>query len=374
MIGGQGSDTKLSVIFGFRDRSVDRVQRCLDSLQKQMESGVEVLFIDYGSSQKVRKPVEDLLKKYSFARYFYSDSQGWPWSRSKALNIGIRRAQGEFVCTNDIDMVFPSDWIKRVLSLNLNKGNTYYFPTYFLPKGFSDWSALSSYQKEVYEQHKGIAIYHKDTLHEIGAYDESYVFWGQEDEDLFYRLEANGNKTHWLNREYVIYHQWHPLSSVSLPNYLPSCFWGEVQDRMWRQKDVILRNDNSWGAVLTPENRRIEDYINDYSKHSKYEEFDLQPSFHSSLMRAVDLFHLSESGTLLVFKNAEYPRGASNLGKVLQKLSWYLEKLFNLRSGIHMAPNLVHNYLYKLIENNSDLIEDYYLNACGGKYSLILKK
>ena len=366
---------KLSIVFGYRDRELERVKRCLDSLAYQMEAGVEVIFVDYGSKIEIAEKVKSLILNYPFVTYYSSCTEGWPWSRSRALNIGIKRAQGEYICTNDIDMFFPSGWVQRVLSLDLSKDKTFYFPTYFLPKGFADWNNVKSYFHNCYDQHKGIAIYSRELLLEIGSYDEYYVYWGQEDEDLFFRLKQLGVKSVWLGNEFVIYHQWHPISSVRLPNYLPDSFWGELQNRMWSMQNDRSRNTKDhWGEIIAKEDRKILRYRSGSEpKDVKMNVYHSIDNHYHNLMRLVDFFHEAEEGSLLCFPNKESACVQKYIEILFKFLNKVLKKLLGLNISIKLERNLANSYLYALIRDNHALIEDFYLSADRDNH-LILKK
>ena len=79
---------EISIVFGYRNRDIARVKRCMDSLKNQTFSDFEVIFIDYGSDESFVRQVRPLIGRYAFAHYYYLYTAGYPWNRSHALNVG----------------------------------------------------------------------------------------------------------------------------------------------------------------------------------------------------------------------------------------------------------------------------------------------
>ncbi len=57
---------KVTIVFPFRDRDMQRVKRSLDSLQEQTCNDFIVMFIDYGSNPNLSKEIKALVIHYSF--------------------------------------------------------------------------------------------------------------------------------------------------------------------------------------------------------------------------------------------------------------------------------------------------------------------
>ena len=108
---------ELTLLFTYRNRDLERVKIAMDSLDAQNDSNFTVLFIDYGSSLAHSKALQDLLSNYSFVTYFYSYHIDQPWSRAKAVNIGIQLVTTPYVFVSDIDMIFKPNFIEIVQQL-----------------------------------------------------------------------------------------------------------------------------------------------------------------------------------------------------------------------------------------------------------------
>ena len=94
---------KITFIYCYRDRDLERVKLSLDSLANQTNKEFRVIFVDYGSDLKRAAEVEEIVDSYDFAEYCYNDTRGKVWNRSHALNTAIRLAETEFVFTSDVE-------------------------------------------------------------------------------------------------------------------------------------------------------------------------------------------------------------------------------------------------------------------------------
>jgi glycosyltransferase involved in cell wall biosynthesis len=252
---------KISVVFGFRNRELIRVKRCIDSLADQSFKDFEVIFVDYGSDEDYSMPVKDYLKAFDFISYYYNDTRGMPWNRAHVLNTGVRLAEGEFILFTDIDMVFvPSFMEVNVKQLIPTK--QFYQPIYWLPEDFKQYDKLASGQLIDFNTSGtsgkgGLHFISKKALEEIGGYDEYFCFWGREDLDLFGRLELNGIQTNWFPPNKVpVYHQWHPLTSTLSNSQFPDKWWEDMSIYYYLNKNKIVRNPAGWGEILHPNTRK----------------------------------------------------------------------------------------------------------------------
>ena len=91
----------LSIIASFRDREAGRVRRFLDSLSRQTDPEFELIFLDYGSQEKVSEQIQDLCNQYSFCRYIYNHTRGMYWNRAHAMNSAARFSDREYLLFTD---------------------------------------------------------------------------------------------------------------------------------------------------------------------------------------------------------------------------------------------------------------------------------
>lgn len=106
----------ITVLLPVRDRSGVRLDNCLRSLRWQdgvRAADVEVLISDLGSGPAALEDLRAVAAR-SDARVIHTAYRG-PWNKSRALNIGLRRAEGRLTMCADVDMVFAPNFLHTVL-------------------------------------------------------------------------------------------------------------------------------------------------------------------------------------------------------------------------------------------------------------------
>jgi hypothetical protein len=210
----------LGIVFCFRDRDLDRVQRGLDSLQKQSDGSFRVIYVDYGSRPEVSTQLESLCKKYPFCDYRFVNSRGKNWNRADALNCGMALTQTPWYFTADADLIFLPGFIQHVA------GHTKKRDTVFFAVGYLDGKnthALSSKSPEElpYSRSEGFAqgmmLMSRDTAFSINGYNRYYSLWGGEDNDIHGRLLAAKLPVA-TEQEVWLLHQYHEPAQNSLPD------------------------------------------------------------------------------------------------------------------------------------------------------------
>ena len=145
---------ELAIVFGYRKREPIRVKRCLESLSKQTDSDLRVVFVDYGSEKIYSDQIKEIVAQYGFVDYYYSFTQGWFWNRAHALNTGVRIAGDvAFVVTSDVDLIFPVHFVS-LLKKNLNPDLELHVVANNLPEKFDRWGHLKDY-KRTYGKKRG---------------------------------------------------------------------------------------------------------------------------------------------------------------------------------------------------------------------------
>lgn len=369
----------ISIVFGYRNRDLKRVQRCLDSLKKQSCDKFEVLFVDYGSDKKQSEAARRLIGTYSFASYLYTDTRGYPWSRSKALNIGIKRAKYDYVFTNDVDMLFPSNVVENLIGV-IDDRHVFHVPANFLEKDFNAWDRIDEINLGGYDgTGRGIMVIPRKQLVEIRGYDEYYFFWGSEDMDLSDRLTAKGIIEKKLPENIFLHHQWHPTSYDNQPSFFNPDWEGRMENYRRREVAQLERNSENWGRIIESKDRKCWDYIDDqtYSitKYSNNVTMEIYPREYFVQTDLVNLFHDTTSGQPLIIHHANYPTSFSLLKRALLWVNRAVFQKFRVPFGLQIANNTLHQFIYELISTNLDGIEDYFLDVNESRGSVwILKK
>lgn len=247
--------TKLSIIFGYRNRDSSRVKRCLLSLSNQTFQDFDVVFIDYGSDLFFSEEIKKVLSCFSFVKYYYSNTKGYPWNRSHALNTGVRLSKSEYILLGDIDLIYSPNSISALLEQASDRISVY-SQIFFLDKSFNKWNDLSSINLSSFEYSDcnpigAVYLVNKNLFEKIGGFDEFYCFWGVEDRDLFHRLKLSGVTEVFIDKEkYPIFHQWHPIVSNQTKGFFPEKWWDEMNIHYQLNWNNLKRNGDFWGKLI----------------------------------------------------------------------------------------------------------------------------
>ncbi|MFY0651325.1 MAG: glycosyltransferase [Cyclobacteriaceae bacterium] len=195
---------------------------CIESIQQQEAEFKKIIFVDYGSSIDVQSEVEEYLNSITNVQYVYSYSQGHFWNRSHALNIGVKKSTADYVVIVDIDIIYPSDFLSQVISsINRSQNKYFHYRTIYLDENdqVENLADLDLSKRPVStDDAKGLAIYPRQDLIDVGGFNEAFCIWGGEDIELskrFGRYKTRENQ--WLEST-ITYHQWHLNSHKTLPN------------------------------------------------------------------------------------------------------------------------------------------------------------
>lgn len=257
---------ELTLLFTYRNRELDRVRIALDSLAAQSNSNFTVLFIDYGSSLSHSNALQELLCNYSFVTYFYSYHIDQPWSRAKAVNIGIQMVTTPYVFVSDIDMIFKPNFIEIVHQLSDPKVSVY-FKVGFLNqsestkiKPFDDYSISFSSKPGA----QGLSLFPLQALKEVSGFDEFLHFWGAEDEDVHNRLLQLGYQVNFYEREILLLHRWHPTYRNSESDVVTKKLQLHSITKLNQEYFAYKRHlkmptatPNSWGVPITKEDYEV---------------------------------------------------------------------------------------------------------------------
>ncbi len=145
----------------------------LAHLQKSLprvvgQSGVECIVVDYDCPEGAAEWVQNNFPQVRVVKV-ENVSQ---FNASHARNIGAKQASAPWLGFFDADILLDADFSRRILP-SLVKGNFYRAS----PVTYQTWGSI---------------ICHRDDFLRAGGYDEVYVGWGGEDDDLIALLTRNG--------------------------------------------------------------------------------------------------------------------------------------------------------------------------------------
>lgn len=108
----------LSVIIATYKRS-DKINACLQSILANSFSSFKIIVVDQSKDEKTKNQIKPLNTKK--IDYFKLHKIG----KSRALNLGIKKAQGDILVFTDDDCLVNKDWLNKIYqSFNENEGIT----------------------------------------------------------------------------------------------------------------------------------------------------------------------------------------------------------------------------------------------------------
>lgn len=252
---------EVTFIVGYRDRDHLRLKNSLESLKKQTCMSFHMVLIDYGSRLGFSSQIRDLLLEYSFCRYCYSDTRGWMWNRSAALNTGAKLADTTFLFFSDIDIIYPPWFVERLLGYQ-DEGSFLSALCYRCPPDFNDWDRIEEgFRDQGWSEMggRGLLSCSSGALIAVGGMDEQIGVWGSEDLDLTERLQRHGMRDISLP-DFYCFHQWHPKVIYHLPesvqfSNLTRFYSGRSEAR------TVVNLNHRWGRLIQSEDRPIFDFL-----------------------------------------------------------------------------------------------------------------
>ncbi len=253
----------VTVLIGIRNRTDHRLGLALRGIREQQYPAelVHAIVVDYGSESSAVERSAEICREYG-ATHVRVETAG-VWSRSRCLNVGIRRTTTKFVLTSDVDILFAPAYIaEAVQALRDSPLSVVCSRMLDLPEPTADklrrtgesgaplrlheWKGLTSPRYE-WAFHPSIAMTYTTFHHFIRGYDEFYELWGAEDSDLFSRLTNLGLEQRILTSDEAFYlHQWHPkYENVPVEGRQEAM---QRNEERWRRVQSIVRNDASWGG------------------------------------------------------------------------------------------------------------------------------
>ena len=94
------------------------LKRCLDSVEKQIYTNLEIILINDGSTDNSLEIAEEYAKKDSRIKIYSEANHGL----SAARNLGLKQVTGEYITFIDSDDYVSNDYVSYLYSL-LEKNN-----------------------------------------------------------------------------------------------------------------------------------------------------------------------------------------------------------------------------------------------------------
>lgn len=233
---------KISIIICFYE-NLDYLKCCLDSLKYCSDDFYEVVIADDGSSDSTINGVKTLVNSCPFP-VVHAWHARKAARRSATRNNGIRHARGDYLVFLDADFVAlpgsikshataatPGYFVagrckystqeqsKRILSATitpvlleqiykeLSERPIIKEHREFIRYGILRRLKLASPRKQTFGGHFSIF---RDDIESVNGYDENYVGWGGEDQDIALRLVMAGMRGRSVIKSAKMIHLWHP--------------------------------------------------------------------------------------------------------------------------------------------------------------------
>ena len=274
----------ITIIYVYRNLDLVRVERSLNSLKNQTNQKFKIVFVDYGSDSSYSKQLLILLKKYSNIKYVYAETSFLPWNRSHAINIGVLQGKSDYIFTSDVDMIYRKDFIEILHKI---KRENYVFSlrVAYLSKHNKHWHNFKKFKIEKISEPNanGMSLFFKKNIIDNGMFDEKYVYWGGEDNDIMDRLKSKGVTYEMYDDSIIAFHQFHPEFKNNLNNFpiaINRYLYGNSKQifQKFRKRGEILNYDFSQFHTISIAAHRYlsSQLLNTYLFNTKITKFKIE--------------------------------------------------------------------------------------------------
>lgn len=104
------------------------IRKCIESIFSNLENSFEVIIINDGSDDNTLKIIKEFMKKYTNIILINNTNKGVSYSR----NIGIKKAQGDYIMFVDADDKLRKNWFDEMKKYISEENDIIYFSQYNL--------------------------------------------------------------------------------------------------------------------------------------------------------------------------------------------------------------------------------------------------
>jgi hypothetical protein len=241
----------ITVAIAVRNRFDQRIINVFDSIRNQdyPQDLIRIILVDYSSKIELITKYKILCTEYK-AEYIRIDNKPI-WNKSHALNIAIKNSKTKFILSSDADIMFEKNYIKEAIKeLQRNPYQVILAKCLDVPQSaikennFYELKKISTYRFEDDYLSSGINIALTCFYHKLSGYDETYVLWGAEDDDLIKRFKLFGLKIKNVTKKTSYIHLWHP-------NYWKIENYNQIKNNReyFKNNHSIVRNKEGWGEI-----------------------------------------------------------------------------------------------------------------------------
>lgn len=220
------------------------IKKCITSFQRQSTKPFEILFVDNCSTDNSIDLVEKNFPKVTIIAN--KRNMGY----SGAINIGIKKAQGDYFVLANPDLYVDTNWLTNVVETFNQHAHCGLVASKVLYMDeaekinstgmlfFRDLSAINrgmdefdhgqfDQEEEVFGAYGAIMIMRKEVFQKVGLFDEDYFLFREEDE-FMWRMNRVGFKA-FYNPKAVAYHK----RSANTELFSPLKLYYSERNRFW---------------------------------------------------------------------------------------------------------------------------------------------
>ncbi len=205
--------------------SEKEISRCLESIKRQTHKKIEIIVVDRHSKDRTG----EIAKKYS-AMIILDEGE-----RTKAKNIGMKNASGDYVFFIDSDMELEENVIAECIKAMGPKTGGVVIPERSIGKSF--WVKVRDFERSFYSGSKveSARFFELETARKAGGFDEKVVFF--EEAALPEKIERLGLDVMARIKSGILHHE----EGFSLSKWLSKkYYYGKTATRS-RQTSVFYR-------------------------------------------------------------------------------------------------------------------------------------
>jgi len=203
------SGIEISIVIPTRNRSED-LRACLRALAAQdfPREKYEAIVCDDGSEEGISKVIDEFRQTSFDLRYFGQEQKG----PAAARNLGIRNARGNIVAMTDSDTLPDRSWLRKLYQALMNNPDAVAVEgqVYAANEGEFDPLGEGPVNKSGGVYLTCNCAYRRETLVEVGGFDETFPYPAFEDTELAARAQQIGRIV-W-EPEAVVIHPQRPLT------------------------------------------------------------------------------------------------------------------------------------------------------------------
>jgi glycosyltransferase involved in cell wall biosynthesis len=203
------SDVEVSIVIPTRNRRED-LRACLLALASQdfPREKYEVIVCDDGSEEEISKVVDEFRQTGLDVRYLRQEPKG----PAAARNLGIRHSKGKIVAMTDSDTAPDRSWLKKLYEALMDDPQAVAVEGKVYASNEGEFDPLGEGPTN---KSGGVYLtcncaYRRETLIEVGGFDETFPFPAFEDTELAARAQQIG-RIIW-EPEAIVIHPQRPLT------------------------------------------------------------------------------------------------------------------------------------------------------------------